>query len=65
MRSQLVMAAEESVKLKADLTALKTEASNMERKLSAEVSSFYQYMHSIVFCRMFTEAFKDIHIQHL
>lgn len=41
MRSQLVAAAEESIKLKADLNALKTEASNMERKLSAEVGRYW------------------------
>ena len=38
LRSQLATAAEESVQLKADLNALKMEASDMERKLSAEVS---------------------------
>ena len=49
LRSQLAAAAEQSIQLKADLSALKTEASNMERKLSAEVRN-----HS------FIDAFTDI-----
>ena len=49
LRSQLAAAAEQSIQLKADLSTLRTEASNMERKLSAEVSSY-----------RFVDAFTDI-----
>ena len=65
LHSQLAAAAEQSIQLKADLSTLKTEASNMERKLSAEVS-YHGYIDAISGnVLVILEAFMVTYIQHL